>query len=345
MADPPITLIVNGARIQPHRVSGTFSAFRLRLPATSVRLVSRAAVPATLGISDDRRRLGFCVHGLCLAQGARVFDIPLRSETFLDGFHPCEEDRFRWTSGDALLPPEVMCGFEGEVELTVNGYAMETYGDEPGPDAPDHATMARFESIGQSCEVAFAQNHYRVDTAGLLRWAGIDVHGLTEALRARFEGVGHPANTELVWFDEVQEYRVRDTRWFFAHTGVGRRFTDPADEERFRLQTCARLRLQRRRLLAEIVAATKILIFACRDPSLGEDTVLALHGAVRAIGPATLFVVRIARLGEPAGDVRVLRDGLLLGTIDRFVGPDGPYTDWLKLCGDALALTQAAVPA
>jgi hypothetical protein len=68
--------------------------------ARELRLGSRSAIPAELGLGDDRRRLGVPVLAIrCDGQ-----DLPLA--TLVSGCHPPEQNgplAWRWTDGDAML--------------------------------------------------------------------------------------------------------------------------------------------------------------------------------------------------------------------------------------------------
>jgi hypothetical protein len=106
---------VDGAR------SGDRCVFRLRAGAAAVRLVSRAASPAELGLARDPRVLGVAVRRVELWQGPRVSVIDADDFRLSDGFHAYEPDGgIRWTDGDAGLPVGTVSG-EAEIVVHLGG--------------------------------------------------------------------------------------------------------------------------------------------------------------------------------------------------------------------------------
>ena len=70
-----------------------------------MRLVSRAAAPAELGLARDPRVLGVAVRRIELWQGPLVAVLEADDARLVDGFHAYEaEDGIRWTDGDAAVP-------------------------------------------------------------------------------------------------------------------------------------------------------------------------------------------------------------------------------------------------
>ena len=97
-----------------------FVRFVLPAGAHDIRLVSRAAVPQELGIARDARALGVAVQGITVWKGRHVRAFSAEDTIFTDGFHPFEPDtNARWTDGQASLPPAILQGFDGPVELII----------------------------------------------------------------------------------------------------------------------------------------------------------------------------------------------------------------------------------
>jgi ELWxxDGT repeat protein len=123
-SEPDLHLMADGRRIDAtFRNRGTF-VFRLPAPATTVRIVSRAAVPAELGVARDSRQLGVALRAIVLRHGSRIRPIGIADPRLTKGFHDCEEtERIRWTDGDALLPLACLAELPNanEVVLTLGG--------------------------------------------------------------------------------------------------------------------------------------------------------------------------------------------------------------------------------
>jgi hypothetical protein len=120
--DPDLHLMVNGVRLDAAVVGrGGVHTFRLPGRPGAVRLVSRAAAPAELGLARDPRPLGVAVRQVAVWQGWRLALIEAADNKLASGFHDYEADiRLRWTNGDAVLPAELFCGFAGPLELDVH---------------------------------------------------------------------------------------------------------------------------------------------------------------------------------------------------------------------------------
>jgi hypothetical protein len=114
--DPDVHLMVDGVRVDAAR-AGDRCVFRLRAGGRGVRLVSRAAAPAELGLARDPRVLGVAVRRIELWQGPKVRVVDADDERLAEGFHPYEADGgIRWTDGDAVLPVD---GLAGDAEVVV----------------------------------------------------------------------------------------------------------------------------------------------------------------------------------------------------------------------------------
>jgi hypothetical protein len=123
--DPDLHLLVNGRRRRGVR-RGTACVFDLPSRPRDVRIVSRAAAPQELGLGRDPRRLGVAISRIALLVGGRLKVVAAGEASLKHGFHAFEPDcGFRWTDGDAWVPPtlfEEMAG-PGRLELTVTSAA------------------------------------------------------------------------------------------------------------------------------------------------------------------------------------------------------------------------------
>lgn len=332
-------LLVQGRRVEPE-VRGPLFVFPLTLPCGDIRLVSRHGRPAELGLNGDGRQLGVRVLGLSLVRNGTEVAIPLDHPALDEGFHQVEDGRQRWTTGDALVPAHLVAGEAGPAELHVVAGRLPHY---LTTDSGDVALFDRFAGLGDDCELGLVQREFGAEPLDLLRWAGTDIARMVLGLCRRFEGLGDPARTELSYREDVGEYRLRDPLYFGMHTWSFGRLADPGEEEAMRLAGAARLRLMRRKLLADIEGGRRIMVFTSRRHALQKDAFLALHAALRGIGPAPLLCVALAPAPGMAGRVEHAGDGLYLGYIDQFRSAETlpSYGTWRQLCHGAAAIVDA----
>jgi hypothetical protein len=118
--DPDLHLLVDGDRLEAASQLGAY-VFRLPPRPSSVRIVSRAAAPAELGLARDPRVLGVALRRIALRQGTR-FRVIEAADALLDkGFHAFEPDNgLRWTDGDATVPTVLFDGFDDPTELVLH---------------------------------------------------------------------------------------------------------------------------------------------------------------------------------------------------------------------------------
>jgi hypothetical protein len=115
---PDLHLLVDGRRVDGQRRPNDVYAFQLPGPPREVRVVSRAAVPAELGLARDPRLLGVALRRVMLWRGAELRLIEASDTSLSEGFHPFEPGSgFRWTDGDAGLPAALCDGIGGPSEL------------------------------------------------------------------------------------------------------------------------------------------------------------------------------------------------------------------------------------
>jgi hypothetical protein len=122
-SDPDLHLLVDGCRLDAE--GRTESAYVFRLPANarpgSIRIVSRAAVAAELGLARDPRVLGIALRRIVVRSGSKFHVVDARDDRLVDGFHHGESTAgIRWTDGDASLPLALLQGFGGPIELVLH---------------------------------------------------------------------------------------------------------------------------------------------------------------------------------------------------------------------------------
>ena len=337
-----VYLLVDGLKIAPHIFDESQMVFRLEMPAREIRLISGFARPADFTGSSDIRRLGITVRDVRWQQGASVIEVPIESPAFIDGFYHVERQEterysFRWTNGDAALPPRLFPLWQGTTFLHLG---IETWAGSMSlaPLRAGVALLNEFESFGENCELALAQRHFGIELPlSLLRWSGTSYDKLLRGLESRFQGLGNTATTQLMW--DTTDYRL-DTEYLRMHTTSIERHDASGEAEVLRCGN-ATLRLLRRKLLKDIADARRIFVFRTADPNFGQPEMHSLHAAVRAIGPASLLCVTLKEPGYSGPMVERLADGLYAGYLKRFVIPDGPFDEWLALCGQTLTLHRA----
>jgi hypothetical protein len=331
-------LLVDGARVVPEIVEKPWLRFRLRLPALEVRLISGWARPSEIKNSPDARRLGVMLRAMRWSRDSEAIEVPLDAPGFIDGFHHFERPGemagpARWTTGDAALPPILFPPWQGEVMLHLSLNEWQGSGLE-APLSPAAAVLSRFESLGEDCEFGLAQRHHLVEPPlSLFRWGGTPVKNLIEGLDDDFSSLAQPENAELVWHGG--QYFLR-TPYATIHTNckVEQQADGLAEVMNSGLAT---LRILRRKLLRDIMDASRIFVFKSLNATFSDGEMRRLHAALRRIGPVGVLCVRVGPPGKPIGGSEHLGDGLYAGYVDRFA-PDGPFDQWLSICEATLKL-------
>jgi hypothetical protein len=107
--DPALCIVAGMRRFAPVRQDGGRFTFALPALPGGARLRSRCSVPSAVRPwLEDRRRLGVMVRHIALHCGTNVVDVAPDDPRLCDGWWAAEGDeatRWRWTDGDAALPP------------------------------------------------------------------------------------------------------------------------------------------------------------------------------------------------------------------------------------------------
>jgi hypothetical protein len=192
--------------------------------------------------------------------------------------------------------------------------------------------LYELESIGDNCEFGIVQRHHGVEPLGLLRWAGLKLHMLLNALDDEFAALGRPENLQLRQLNT--EYLVRDTGYGihyhpFVHVD---RMTPEALIER----EVVRIGFLRDKFLADLRDARKILVFK-QENNMTEAQARDLLRRLAAYGPNKLLYVVATDDPRLRGTVDLLDDGLARGYVARF-GDYGNlpehicFDDWADIC-------------
>jgi hypothetical protein len=194
------------------------------------------------------------------------------------------------------------------------------------------ALMLRFESLGDNCEFGLVQSHYGVEPLGLMRWTRCTLASLLRALDQRFAALGEPGRMVVHRFKD--EYLVTDTSYHFTyHPHV--RIAEMTVAELLERER-ARVVFLRRKLLDDLAAAEKIVVFK-ENAYLPRASARRLFRRLRGFGAnRMLYVVPTV---DPAriGRVELLADGFVRGHIAGFgqyeTLPDGIRFDtWAAIC-------------
>jgi Hint domain len=129
--DPDLHLQVDGKRVDAVSRSELVHIFRLMHQPKSMRIGSRSAVPQELGLTRDPRLLGVALRQIQVTHAARICMADADDARLTDGFHEYESNNgFRWTDGDAAIPPELFASFSGSLEVVLQLGATMCYVDE-----------------------------------------------------------------------------------------------------------------------------------------------------------------------------------------------------------------------
>ena len=93
--------------------------FRLDRCPRVLRIASRSATPALLGLNADQRRLGVALSGIVLRSAGAVLELGPEAAALSDGFH-APEPAWRWTDGDADVPGALLGALRGPLIIELH---------------------------------------------------------------------------------------------------------------------------------------------------------------------------------------------------------------------------------
>ena len=129
--DPDLHLLVDRQRLDPVSWAGDVALFIARHSPADVRIMSRAAAPQELGLARDPRCLGVALRQIAVRQENRFRVIEANDAALTTGFYAYEADNgFRWTSGEAVLPPDLFAGHTGPLQIMLTVASTANYLDE-----------------------------------------------------------------------------------------------------------------------------------------------------------------------------------------------------------------------
>ena len=197
----------------------------------------------------------------------------------------------------------------------------------------DRAVMMGFDSLGDDCEFGFVQRAHKAEPISLLRFGGMVLHRLHEALECEFDGIDDPANLSIR-VQEPGEYMISNERYrYLYHTFV--HSWEMSREDLIR-QEIMRLRFGRRKLVEDLEDGDKIFVVKTSSgPGLRRDDVASLAELIARYGGATLLWVCPSDDDVAPGSVRWIGPNLVEARIDTLCLPGhagwfSPH--WLPLC-------------
>ena len=215
--------------------------------------------------------------------------------------------------------------------------AIAAPGDVTVAGLPGNELMLSFESIGRNCDFGVVQRLHGAEPISLLRFANTPYGALIAALDARFDGIGLAEDAVCSHHNALEEYLVWSVRYGFTfHTHVYRKdFPTIDDGGKFLARHCQRLQFLKNKLIADLGAAEKILVYANFE-RLSDAEIERLHDALCQYGPNFLLCIRPAEPAHPDGTVEPLRRGLFVGYLGRFTdfhtNETPPVGSWRTIC-------------
>jgi len=315
-----LKIFLNGTRIASETITGG-GRFAFPLPANALNLrpprrLQRLRIehpdaqrPSDHGSAEDSRTLAFMFHAIRLLRTPRLPPADI-----------------------TVLPPLP----HPPNRAALNAQVRQAVGMSP------ESLSKHFESLGHNCEFGLVQRHFGAEQLGLLRFAGIALEDLFEALDRRFENLGDSL-TIVAARNEAGggEYFVNETNTNISfHTFIA--ITDSSPDQ-VRAATIRYLAFQKRVFLERLAAGDCICIVHRRGIIVPAQA-CALLLLLREFGPnSLLFVDESPHL--PSGAVQQLDHGLYHGTLAAFapLGEAGnsDLPGWASLCVNAYRLWRA----
>lgn len=120
-------ILIDWVRIGPIEITGESWIFDIPANVTTIKLVSHACKPSTLGLAADDRILGFRVTAIRVRSPTSDMLFSPANPLLQEGFHEAEQDGYRWTDGFATLPIALLADDAGPTSLTITGHGLPYY--------------------------------------------------------------------------------------------------------------------------------------------------------------------------------------------------------------------------
>lgn len=265
-----------------------------------------AAIPVSLGLSEDHRRLALMVRSMTLLETAAEPPILPRN------------------LGPLRISEPTPAALAEAVRARTGLSTIDL--------------LHCFESLGHNCEFGLMQRDLDAEPLGLLRFGGIEPTTLLTGLETAFAGIDDPhgLGLESGRMNERLEYLVRDARFGVRiHTG---QFIDEVPPDAVDLFRMARHLAFLQRQFADVLRDAS-RIFVLHHPGVHDAAhALPILNRLRGHGDNALLYVTENQT-VPAGTMVTENAHLLHGYIDRLV----PMNEakkinlgaWVSLCANA----------
>lgn len=206
--------------------------------------------------------------------------------------------------------------------------------DEEDSESEDNRGLfMRFEGLGSDCEFGLVQRHFSAEPLGLLRWTQTSPDKLIHALEQRFDGMDLAEDACIKASPKGEYFNLSKRYGMLAHTFV---IEGQVDRDKFIDQQVRRTGFLKRKLIEDLAAGEKIFVYT-DDRNTDTAILIQLHDAILSYGGGANFLcVKKEDAYHAAGTLEELRQGLLVGRVERFAMDDPPIRSWVKLCRAAL---------
>ena len=118
--DPDLHLLIDGIRLNPAETADPHRIFFIPGQPERIEIASRDSVPEELGLARDPRSLGVALRRIEMRRGAARVAIDASDSRLTEGFHGYEPlAGIRWTNGCAAVPPALVPGGRGALQLVL----------------------------------------------------------------------------------------------------------------------------------------------------------------------------------------------------------------------------------
>ena len=197
-------------------------------------------------------------------------------------------------------------------------------------------------SLGDNCELGFAQRANGVEDGGLLRWAITNPKALVNALRTRFDGVYAFDNLIPHSRDMALDTKTGiafHTAMYSSLVGDKHVFDESADERRAKYeQEKIKIDYMVAKLLDQLKTASKIFFYK-KNAGVSSSDISDIVAEIRLFNKRNVLVLMDAD-GQAQPQFKKLSDNLYVATIDRFARYE--KADDLNLLAWDFAVNQAA---
>ncbi len=296
--------------------------------------------------------------------GARSYEVKLVAPGWLNIIFPASlfgesQTLLEFNQPDAIRPADF-----GHPDTRLLGVAIESLAAWPAPtDMTDSARgklhaelesrrlklsekelLKQFESLGSNCEFGVLQQSFDLEQVRLLRFAYTPYHSLLAALKEKFRGMGAAETLSIEPAREGAEYMIQDTRFGIRYHSQIR--SDQISPDQLLTREVGRIGFLRRQLLDLLESGGSIFVYVTDlflgDPPLGSEHAIGLANELNAYGNNTLLWVVLAASPAEAGEIEVLRPGLIIGYVEKLCDPRSPpmlvsAKSWLSVCSRACA--------